>query len=309
MLEDSILKETSIARKVSNDPTLLAIQASPRRNGFTNQLMEIILEGARSMRDVRIDEIFLPDQKFEFCRGCFSCKNPPHACILDDYMGNKGKGELYRKLVSANAFILTLPTYLWSPNALAHNFFERCYPFLWSQQLNGMPYVYVTSAYNSGMHRESARNVEKWGFIFNLQLVGGLSVHFSYFEEIEDEVRELGRRSAISALKDFQEGRKKITNEEKYVQALDGLWDLPGLYVDNITGGTGRREDILTTRGFERGWFKQPEAYLSLREVDTLFHEVIENLNSGNRKKAMRLLSKAHYLWKEGTRFEFLSRK
>lgn len=284
---------------------LLAIQASPRRQGFTNQLMNIILEGARDVKGVEIEEIFLPDRRLEFCRGCFSCKNPPHHCPLQDDMGQNGGGELHKLLEGINGFIFTLPTYLWSANALTHTFFERCYTFLWSQQLNGLPFVYVTSAYNSGMHRESARSVEKWAFICSLKLVGGLAVHFAHLEEVREELKELGRRCAHAAVEDFEKGREKISQGDRYVQALDESWDLPGLYVDNITRGTGEKKDLLTTLGFERGWFKQPEAYPLLEKADELFRQIIENLNTGNRKEAMKLLSEAHRIWKDGTLIEF----
>lgn len=284
---------------------LLAIQASPRHEGFTNQLMKIVLEGVRSVKDVEVEELFLPDKRLEFCRGCFSCKNPPHNCPLRDDMGQDGAGELRQLLESANAFIITLPTYLWSANALTHTFFERCYPFLWSQQLNGMPFAYVTSAYNSGMHREAARSVEKWAFISSLQLVGGFAVHFSHLEEVREELIELGKRCAEGAVEDFEKGRKQISQEERYVQALDESWDLPGLYLDNITRGTGRKEDLLTTLGFQRGWFKKLDAYLILREADELFRGIIDSLNSGQREEAMQLLSKAHIVWKDGTLIEF----
>lgn len=290
--------------KMVEKARILAIQASPRREGFTNQLMNIVLEGAREVKGTEVEEVFLPDHRLKFCRGCFSCKTPPHHCPLRDDMGENGEGELHRRLEDANGFIFTSPTYLWSANALTHTFFERCYPFLWSQQLNGMPFAYVTSAYNSGMHRESARSVEKWAFICSLKLVGGFSVHFSHLEEDREELKELGRKCAQAALKDLM-GREQIAQEDRYAQTLNESWDLPGLYLDNITRGTGRKSDLLTTLGFERGWFKQPEAYPLLREADELFRQIIDSLNSGKSEEAMRLLSKAHRTWKDGTLIEF----
>ncbi len=65
------------------------------------------------------------------------------------------------------------------------------------------------------------------------------------------------------------------------------------------------KSDLLTTLGFERGWFKQPEAYPMLREADELFRKIIDNLDSGNREEAMRLLSEAHRIWKDGTLIEY----
>ena len=289
-------------------PKLLAIQASPRRKGFTSHLMKIILEGVRMVEGLEIEEIFLPDQRLEFCRGCFSCKSTPFHCPLQDDMGQDGNGELHRRMELANALLITLPTYLWSANALTHTFFERSYPFIWSQQLNGMPFAFATSAYNSGMHREAARWVEKWAFVLSLQPVGGKAVHFVHLSEVQEELKDLGRRCAQAAIEDFQKGRQPKSPEDRFVQALEESWDLPGLYLDNITTGTGRKEDLLTALGFQKGWFKYREAFRFFQEADALFRQMIECLESGHREEAMRLLSRAHRVWKDGTFIEFISR-
>jgi len=289
-------------------PTLLAIQASPRRQGFTAQLMEMFMEGARKVQRVVIEEVFLPDRHLEFCRGCFSCKCSPYHCPLKDDMGENGAGSLHRKLEEANALLLTLPTYFWSANALTHAFFERCYPFIWSQQINGMPFAFISSAYNSGMHREAARWVEKWAFLLSLRLLGGMGVHFVHLEEVREGIKDLGKRCAEAALEDFCQGRRAFSAEERYVQALGESWDLPGLYLDNMTGGTGQKEDLLTTRGFQKGWFRYREAFRFFQEADELFRRMIDCLEAGKKEEAMQLLSRAHRVWKDGTFMEFVAR-
>jgi hypothetical protein len=109
---------------------------------------------------------------------------------------------------------------MWSPNALTHTFFERCYPFIWSEQLNGLPFAYATSAFNSGMHREAARDVEKWAFILGMDQIGGLSVHFAYFDEAKEKLFDLGKRLAEAAKKDYRQGRQGKGPEERYTDAL-----------------------------------------------------------------------------------------
>ncbi|MFH1756950.1 MAG: NAD(P)H-dependent oxidoreductase [Pseudomonadota bacterium] len=301
-------QEGTVEKDRRGRPSLLALQASPRPRGFTAHLMEILLEGARQVEGVEIEEIFLPHQRFEFCTGCFSCKSVPYHCPLKDSMGEQGEGWLHKKLERANAILLTLPTYFWSANALTHTFFERCYPFLWSQQLNGLPFAFVASAYNSGMHREAARWVEKWAFILSLHLIGGIGVHFVHLNEVRVQLRDLGKRSAQAALEDFHKGRRAIVPEERYIQALQESWDLPGLYLDNITQGTGRKEDLLTTLGFQEGWFRYREAFRFFKEADELFRRMVDCLESGQREEAMRILSRAHRVWKDGTFMEFISR-
>jgi multimeric flavodoxin WrbA len=300
--------EATTKKAKRGKPSLLAIQASPRTKGFTAQLMEILLEGVRQIGEVVIEEIFLPHHHFEFCRGCFSCKSVPYHCPLKDSMGEQGAGWLHKKLERANAVLLTLPTYFWSANALTHTFFERCYPFIWSQQINGLPFAFVASAYNSGMHREAARWVEKWAFLLSLRLIGGMSLHYVQLGEAKNQLEDLGRRCAQAAIGDFQRGRKAISPEERYVQALQESWDLPGLYLDNITRGTGRKEDLLTTQGFQKGWFKYREAFRFFQEADELFRGMIESIDAGQQEEAMVLLSKAHRIWKDGTFMEFVSK-
>ena len=289
-------------------PMLLALQASPRRKGFTAQLMEILLQGAGQVDGVAVEEVFLPDQNLDFCRGCFVCKSEPYHCRLADDMGRNGAGTLHRKLEEANALLITLPTYLWGANALTHAFLERCYCFLWSEELNGMPFAYAASALNSGMHRQAARDVEKWAFIVGLEQIGGMPVHHVQLEESREELTGLGRRLAGAAREDFGAGRQARKPEEKYPQALEQSWDLLGLYLDNMTGGTGKKEDLLTTQGFDRGWFRYREAFRFFEESDALFRRVIDLVESDQRDEALRVLARAHRTWKDGTFLEYVSR-
>ena len=289
-------------------PVLLAVQTSPRRRGFTAQLMQILLAGAREVEDVAIDEVFLPDQNLDFCRGCFVCKSEPYHCRLADDMGQNGAGPLHRQLESANALLVTLPTYLWGASALTHAFFERCYCFLWSEQLNGMPFAYAASALNSGMHRQAAREVERWAFIVGLDQIGGLPVHHVRLEESRGELASLGRRLAEAAREDFRSGRQARKPEDKYPRALEQSWDLLGLYLDNLTEGTGKKQDLLTTRGFEQGWFRYREAFRFFEESDGLFRRVIDLVESDQREEALRVLARAHRVWKDGTFLEYVSR-
>ena len=289
-------------------PVLLALQTSPRRKGFTAQLMEILLKGAGQVEGVAVEEVFLPDQDFDFCRACFVCKSVPYHCRLADDMGQNGEGSLHQKLEEANALLITLPTYLWSASALTHAFFERCYPFLWSEQLNGMPFAYATSAFNSGMHRESAREVEKWAFIFGLAQIGGMPVHFVRLEELREELMALGRRLAEAAREDFDGGRQARKPEERYPRALEQSWDPLALYLDNITEGTGEKEDLLTTQGFQKGWFRYREAFRFFEESDALFRQIIDLAESGQKEEALRMLARAHRTWKDGTFMEYISK-
>jgi hypothetical protein len=204
--------------------------------------------------------------------------------------------------------VITLPTYLWSTNALAHNFFERCYPFLWTEQLVGLPFAYATSAFNSGMHRQAAREVERFGFILGLKQIGGYSVHYSYFDDVKAQLVNLGEQVAKSAVEDAQRKQEGQTSVKRFESAGELSWDLLTMYVDNMTCGTGKKEDLLTTLGFEKGWFKYKEAFRFYKEADGLFRSMIDCMASDKKEEALALLGKAHRLWKDGTFIEYVSK-
>jgi len=67
---------------------------------------------------------------------------------LKDDLGQRGEGVLFRKIAAANGMILATPVHTWGPSALAHVFWERTYPFLWNDGLNGMPFGCLACATN-----------------------------------------------------------------------------------------------------------------------------------------------------------------
>jgi len=64
----------------------------------------------------------------------------------------------------------------------------------------------------------------------------------------------------------------------------------------------------LTTQGFQKGWFTYREAFRFFQEADELFRRVTDCLDSGQKEEAMRILSRARRVWKDGTFLEFVSK-
>jgi len=279
---------------------------SPKVGGFTEKLLREVLAGTREISDVQIDEIFLPDYQFHTCKACYSCiRNPNHVCVLNDEMGKNGAGTLFKKLSRANGLLIANPTYLWSANALCHLFFERCYPFIFSDKLNGMPFASVTSAYNTGMHRLADRDVIRWAFLIKLRHIGSLPVHSLHFEKSKKQLRDLGRQLAEATLRDAGEGRKPFSEEERYLFYLNKLWTALEPYLDNITRGTFQHKDVLTQLGFAEGWFRNPEAITDFEKADALFEAILEHYKSGNLAEANILLAEANVTWKRATGKEY----
>ncbi|MCC7261372.1 MAG: flavodoxin family protein [Candidatus Latescibacteria bacterium] len=117
---------------------VLALLASGRKKGFTATLLQAAAAGAASVEGVEVEVVHLHQYRFGPCKSCFNCiRDPEHQCGQHDAMG--GAGELMAKVRRAKGWILADPVHFWGPSAQAHLFIERCYPFLWSGALQGMP--------------------------------------------------------------------------------------------------------------------------------------------------------------------------
>lgn len=98
---------------------VLGINGSPRREGFTNLLLEKMLAGARAA-GARTEKIFLDGLNLKPCRACAACEDTP-ACAIDD--GMKG---LAAKLKSADTVIVASPVYFGSITAQTKTMIDRC---------------------------------------------------------------------------------------------------------------------------------------------------------------------------------------
>ncbi len=160
---------------------VLALLASGRTKGFTASVLQAAINGAESVSDVEVELVHLHKYKFGPCTSCFNCiRDEKHNCTLPDAMG--GKGELMAKVKRANGWIIADPVHCWGTSAQCHLFIERCYPFIWSGDLEGMPFASISCASNQGMQRLANANLCKWAFTFGLRYIGGLPVHTAYIE-------------------------------------------------------------------------------------------------------------------------------
>jgi len=102
---------------------ILAIAGSYRKDGITDQAVDVAVQEARR-RGADVDVVQLRDCPIEFCRNCRECTQVPGEapgdCVLHDAMR-----ELVAKIEAADAFILASPTNVYTVTALFKRFMER----------------------------------------------------------------------------------------------------------------------------------------------------------------------------------------
>jgi multimeric flavodoxin WrbA len=281
---------------------VLGLLMSGRRNGFTASLLRAARRGAESVAGVEVELVPVQQHEFGPCRSCFSCiRSEAHDCAQKDAMG--GDGELMGKVKRANGWIVADPVHMWGPTATCHLFIERCYPFLWSGALSGMPFMSISCASNQGMQRLADVLICKWAFTFGLRHVGGLPVHTTYLERAKGEAEALGRRLGEAAVEDAR-GRKPYSDQERFVAYLDAPWSALEPYLENLTNGTMEYEGSLIAEGLAN--FGNSEAVELLRQAEGHFREALRRYGEGDREAACDALVQASALWTHATWKEFL---
>jgi len=290
---------------------ILGLLASGRRKGFTASLLRSAMRGAQSIAEItqtsRLDVEFVHLHRYKFrpCISCFNCiRNENHECVLPDDMG--GNGKLMKKLKKANAWILADPVHFWGPSAQSHLFIERCYPFVWSGKLEGMPFMSISCASNQGMHHLANAEISKWAFTLGLRYIGGLAVHTSYLDKAHEEAERLGKKLAQAALKD-EKGRAKYPEDQRYVDYLKNPWKPLQPYLDNLTNGKFEYKGSLIAKGIKE--FKNEDAVKLLRQSKDYLKNALELYANGKKEAASKQLVQASALWTHATWKEFLEDK
>jgi multimeric flavodoxin WrbA len=281
---------------------VLGLLMSGRRNGFTASLLAAATRGAESVVGVQVELVHVNRLELRPCRSCFNCiRSQAHECTQTDAMG--ARGELMRKLNEANGWIIADPVHMWGPTATCHLFVERCYPFLWSGALSGMPFMSVSCASNQGMQRLANQIICKWAFAFGLRYVGGLPVHTTHLEQAGRAAEALGAALGKAAVQDAAQ-RVPVTDVQRFIEYLDKPWSALEPYLQNLTEGTMRFEGSLIEAGLSS--FKRQEAIELLAQAKGPFIDALNAFAAGDRERACELLVRASALWTHATWKEFL---
>lgn len=281
---------------------VLGLLMSGRRNGFTSGLLEAARQGAESIPGVEVEIVHVNRLDIGPCRSCFTCiRRESHDCAQKDAMG--ADGELMAKVKKANGWIIADPVHMWGPTATCHLFIERCYPFLWSGGLSGMPYMSISCATNQGMQRLANALLCKWAFTFGLRYIGGLPVHTTYLAKAREEAVALGRRLGEAASEDAQ-GRQPVSDTQRFLDYLDKPWSALEPYLENLTDGTMEYGGSLIAQGLAS--FQRAEARALLEEAREPFQQALSRYREGDKAAATEFLVRASALWTHATWKEFL---
>lgn len=98
---------------------IIGISGSPRKDGYTNLLLEKALRSAEK-KGVEIKTVNLSDYRIEYCRGCWNCINGN--CVIED-----DANQIYREVFDseADALIMASPVYTYNVPGILKNFIER----------------------------------------------------------------------------------------------------------------------------------------------------------------------------------------
>ena len=282
---------------------VLGLLASGRTKGFTAGLLNAAAAGAENVAGVEVEIVHLHKYEIKPCASCFTCiRGEEHTCAQRDAMGSDG--ELMAKVREANGWILADPVHFWGPSAQCHLFIERCYPFLWSGGLSGMPFASISCASNQGMQRLATTQICKWAFAFGLRYVGGLSVHTTYLKRATHEAEALGRSLGLAAIVDEQ-GREEYPEVERYVDSLGNPFSVVEPYLDNLTDGTMEYDSSLIAEGLAS--FERDEALSLLQQAREPFERALKLYQEGQEEAACHELVRASALWAHATWSEFLA--
>jgi|YNPNPStandDraft_1061719.scaffolds.fasta_scaffold17705_2 multimeric flavodoxin WrbA len=286
---------------------ILGVVGNARKDGYTVQVLQEALAGAHTLAGVETELVHLLDYHFGPCRSCYECiRMAEHRCVLQDDLGERGQGRLWRKMEVANGLILATPVHFWSADALIHLFIERLYPFIWTGELRGMPVLTLSVASNQGFQLVANAMLCEWAFTLGMHYVGGLPVHAAYLAEALREARYLGTRLGEAALKDEQQGRKAPSDEELWLEYVDKPWSVLSNYIGNLTRGTGDPALSIIRQALAQGTFVNPEAAVLLEQADKEWARFAQHHSLGERREAIRALVKASALWTHATWKEFL---
>lgn len=102
---------------------VVVFEGSPRKNGYTANLLEQVINGAKS-KGAEIVEYNLNDTRIRGCQGCFYCRTHD-GCATDDYLQ-----PMYKDINEADAIVLGSPIYYYQITGQVKVWLDRTFPML-----------------------------------------------------------------------------------------------------------------------------------------------------------------------------------
>jgi multimeric flavodoxin WrbA len=176
---------------------VVGVIGSPHRDGNGATLVREAL-GAAGAAGAEVAEVFLPEQRIEFCRACGTCLRTGACPIPDDFQRVK---DLLRE---ADGIILSTPTYGAAPSARIKNLLDRLGQLAFLTSFFGGKYVASIVTAGSFGHKATAAQLTALAGagVFQRGLVSGtlaVTLRGRQVHEVPgalDRARRLGRRLA-----------------------------------------------------------------------------------------------------------------
>lgn len=104
---------------------ILGIGSSARREGNSNSLLRLAVEGACE-RGATADVLYARDLKIQGCLACDGCKRSAGAtCVVKDDMH-----DVYARIRACDILVLATPVYFYSMSSWLKAIVDRCYGLL-----------------------------------------------------------------------------------------------------------------------------------------------------------------------------------
>ena len=103
---------------------LMAIVGSPRKGGNTDILVDKVIEGAKSKKEVDATKIYIVDKKINYCTGCGGHLGGKKCTQKDDM------DEILSEMEKCDALVFGTPNHVRVASAPMVNFLTRMIPLL-----------------------------------------------------------------------------------------------------------------------------------------------------------------------------------
>ena len=116
-------------------PSILAIHASPRRQGNTSTLLDQAVAGARQA-GAQVEEVVLRDLKMSPCLEIYACRQEGRCAIQDDFQ------MVRQRMLACQGLMLASPVFFYAVSAHLKILMDRCQS-LWVQKywLDKVPFA------------------------------------------------------------------------------------------------------------------------------------------------------------------------
>jgi multimeric flavodoxin WrbA len=104
---------------------LIAFQGSPKKDGNTNRVLDILIKGIQDLNYIDCEKINLQELHIHMCSNCGFCSNATgknYLCSHNDDMEN-----LYSKITAAQIIVLATPIYFAGMSSQMKVFIDRLY--------------------------------------------------------------------------------------------------------------------------------------------------------------------------------------